>query len=58
MIKCKIGIDESPKIANCEIVVMNPPWGFQTSRADRPLNYGFTSNQIQCMLFILRNQPT
>ena len=43
VIKCKIGIDEAPKIANCEIVVMNPPWGFQTSRADRPLlEYGFS----------------
>ena len=40
-INCMIGVDESPKFP-CDIVIMNPPWGFQNSKADRPLlEYGF-----------------
>ena len=36
-INCMIGVDEAPKNVTCDIVIMNPPWGFQTSKADRPL---------------------
>jgi len=42
-ITCHIGKDEAPEIDQCDIVIMNPPWGFQTSKADRPLlDYGFS----------------
>ena len=42
-IHCNIGKDEPPNIDQCDIVIMNPPWGFQTSKADRPLlDYGFS----------------
>ena len=27
-INCMIGVDESPKKFPCDIVIMNPPWGF------------------------------
>ena len=41
-INCMVGVDESPKEFPCDIVIMNPPWGFQNSKADRPLlEYGF-----------------
>ena len=41
--QCHIGRDKPPEIDTCDIVVMNPPWGFQTSKADRPLiEYAFT----------------
>ena len=38
-----IGQDQVPKYSDVDIVIMNPPWGFQSSRADRPLlEYGFS----------------
>ena len=41
-INCMIGVDEVPENLPCDIVIMNPPWGFQSSKADRPLlEYGF-----------------
>ena len=37
-----IGVDEVPENLSCDIVIMNPPWGFQSNKADRPLlEYGF-----------------
>lgn len=42
-INCHIGKDEHPNVDHCDIVIMNPPWGFQTNKADRPLlDYGFS----------------
>jgi len=42
---CMLGIQESPKLEDVDIVVMNPPWGFQTPKADRPmLEYAFSLN--------------
>ena len=46
---CKIEVigemitsDYERQIESVDIVVLNPPWGFQTSKADRPLiEYGF-----------------
>jgi predicted RNA methylase len=41
-INCMIGADQAPGNLECDIVIMNPPWGFQTTKADRPLiEYGF-----------------
>ncbi|MGB0474345.1 MAG: METTL5 family protein [Candidatus Poseidoniaceae archaeon] len=41
-VNCMIGIDEVPENLSCDIVIMNPPWGFQSSKSDRPLlEYGF-----------------
>ena len=41
-INCMIGVDEVPENLPCDIVIINPPWGFQSSKADRPLlEYGF-----------------
>ena len=41
-VNCMIGVDEAPDDLPCDIVIMNPPWGFQRSKADRPLlEYGF-----------------
>ena len=38
-----IGQDQVPEYSDVDIVIMNPPWGFQSSRADRPLlEYGFS----------------
>jgi predicted RNA methylase len=38
-----IGQDQVPEYSSVDIVIMNPPWGFQSSRADRPLlEYGFS----------------
>lgn len=37
-----IGLNQNPDNLPCDIVIMNPPWGFQSSKADRPLlEYGF-----------------
>ena len=36
-VNCMVGIDKVPEILSCDIVIMNPPWGFQSSKADRPL---------------------
>jgi len=42
-INCTIGEDKNPPLFDCDIVVMNPPWGFQSNRADRPLiEYGLS----------------
>jgi len=44
-INCMIGADQAPGNLECDIVIMNPPWGFQTTKADRPLiEYGFMLN--------------
>ena len=41
-VNCMVGIDKVPEILSCDMVIMNPPWGFQSSKADRPLlEYGF-----------------
>ncbi len=41
-VNCMIGVDDVPGNLPCDIVIMNPPWGFQSSKADRPLlEYGF-----------------
>ena len=41
-VNCMVGIDNAPEILSCDMVIMNPPWGFQSSKADRPLlEYGF-----------------
>ena len=36
-VRCMIGQDQVPEYSDVDIVIMNPPWGFQSSRADRPL---------------------
>lgn len=42
-VRCMIGQDHVPEYSGVDIVIMNPPWGFQSSRADRPLlEYGFS----------------
>ena len=42
-VRCMIGQDQVPEYSDADIVIMNPPWGFQSSRADRPLlEYGFS----------------
>ena len=42
-IRCMIGQEAPPEYLNVDIIVMNPPWGFQSPRADRPLlEYGFS----------------
>ena len=43
IITCMLGIDKAPIVSDIDIVVMNPPWGFQTNKADRPLiDYAFS----------------
>ena len=42
-VRSMIGQDQVPEYSDVDIVIMNPPWGFQSSRADRPLlEYGFS----------------
>ncbi|MDA8545627.1 methyltransferase [Candidatus Poseidoniales archaeon] len=42
-VQCMIGQEAAPEYLEVDIVVMNPPWGFQSPRADRPLlEYGFS----------------
>ena len=36
-INAMIGIDEIELTRKYDIIIMNPPWGFQTEKADRPL---------------------
>ena len=54
-VRCMIGQEAAPEYLDVDIVVMNPPWGFQSPRADRPLlEYGF-SLQPQSM-YVLHSQ--
>lgn len=40
---CMLGVDKAPWIDNVDIIIMNPPWGYQVNKADRPmLKYAFT----------------
>ncbi len=49
-----IGIDVIEPSTDCDIVVMNPPWGFQNQKADRPLlSYGFSLEPAS--LFVLHS---
>ena len=42
-VQCMVGQEAAPEYLEVDIVVMNPPWGFQSPRADRPLlEYGFS----------------
>ncbi len=42
-VQCMVGQEAAPEYLGVDIVVMNPPWGFQSPRADRPLlEYGFS----------------
>lgn len=42
-VQCMVGQESAPEYLEVDIVVMNPPWGFQSPRADRPLlEYGFS----------------
>ncbi|MBL6732595.1 MAG: methyltransferase [Candidatus Poseidoniaceae archaeon] len=42
-VQCMVGKEAAPEYLEVDIVVMNPPWGFQSPRADRPLlEYGFS----------------
>ena len=44
-IKAMIGIDDIELSKKYDIIIMNPPWGFQTEKADRPLlEFSFGQN--------------
>ena len=48
-IKAMIGIDEIELSKKYDIIIMNPPWGFQTEKADRPLlefSFGLNADSI------------
>jgi len=48
-IKAMIGIDKIELSKKYDIIIMNPPWGFQTEKADRPLlefSFGLNADSI------------
>tara|TARA_B100000579_G_C22702432_1_gene790448 strand:+ start:361 stop:993 length:633 start_codon:yes stop_codon:yes gene_type:complete len=48
-IKAMIGIDDIELSKKYDIIIMNPPWGFQTEKADRPLlefSFGLNADSI------------
>ncbi len=48
-INAMIGIDEIQVSSEFDIVIMNPPWGFQKEKADRPLlefSFGLNADSI------------
>jgi len=49
-----IGIDDIQMSSEFDIVIMNPPWGFQTVKADRPL-LEFSFNLNASSIYVLHS---